>query len=73
MIRVLNSAFGIEDMAGWRLHGIFDAEDGFFALLFERRQFKAVLPGEEIENGCRLQGARNHVGKRVRHDHGHDD
>src|SRR6185369_17462330 len=60
-------------MACGRLHGIFDAEDGLFALLFKRRQFEAVLSSEKIENGCRLQSARNHVGKGVRHDHGHDD
>ena len=65
--------FGVEDGGGNWEHGIFDAEDGFFAVLFERRQDEAVLSGEQVEDGNTLQAARDEVREGVRDYDGDDD
>ena len=54
-------------------HGVFDAEDGFFAIFFERGQDEAVLASEQVEDGNALQAARDEVGKSVGDDDGDDD
>ena len=48
---------GIENDRGDGLHGVFDAEEVFFALLFHGGEVEAVLTGEQVEDGDGLEAA----------------
>ena len=65
--------FGVEDGGGNWEHGVFDTEDGFFAVLFERGQDEAVLSREQVEDGNALQAARDKVREGVGDDDWDDD
>src|SRR5579872_6172925 len=56
--RILNAAragvdviLGAENGSGDREHGVFDAQDGFFAIFFERGKDESILAREQVEDG----------------------
>src|SRR5271155_1397786 len=63
---------GAEDGGGHWEHGVFDSEDGFFAIFFQGGEDEAILTGEQVEDRDGLQAARDYIRKRVGDDDGND-
>src|SRR4051812_17412997 len=77
--RLLPSLVGLHDTlvrlqhwAGWKLHGIFDAQDALFSLFFHRREIQSVLSREQIENRRWLQASGDYICESIGHDNGND-